>query len=128
MSKRIECGKILSGRTKDQNIGWPAGDITADCVAKAFGVPIDSDPRALGAGAPRSSRRRSSSLIRAGWCVDDRSPRSQPAALPCRPRRDMLHDAIARRRVWRGRAYCLARRADYVLIPVLTLCITLVAF
>ena len=23
------------------------GDITADCVAKAFGVPIDSDPRAL---------------------------------------------------------------------------------
>ena len=39
--------KILSGRTKDQNIGWPAGDITADCVAKAFGVPIDSDPRAL---------------------------------------------------------------------------------
>jgi molybdopterin-biosynthesis enzyme MoeA-like protein len=23
------------------------GDITADCVAKAFGAPIDSDPRAL---------------------------------------------------------------------------------
>jgi hypothetical protein len=23
------------------------GDITADCVAKAFGVPIDTDPRAL---------------------------------------------------------------------------------
>ena len=23
------------------------GDITADCVAKAFGVPIDADPRAL---------------------------------------------------------------------------------
>src|SRR5262245_16399024 len=88
-------GKILSGRTKDQNIGYVAeyltalgidlkevrvvgdeeraiidavnalrhrytyvfttggigpthGDITADCVAKAFGVPIDSDPRALG--------------------------------------------------------------------------------
>src|SRR6266568_3016200 len=87
-------GKILSGRTKDQNIGYIAeyltavgidlkevrvvgdeeraivdalnalrhrctyvfttggigpthGDITADCVAKAFGVPIDSDPRAL---------------------------------------------------------------------------------
>ena len=87
-------GKILSGRTKDQNIGYVAeylttvgidlkevrvvgdegraivdalnalrhrytcvfttggigpthGDITADCVAKAFGVPIDSDPRAL---------------------------------------------------------------------------------
>ena len=86
--------KILSGRTKDQNIGYIAeyltalgidlkevravgneeraivdalnefrrrrtyvyatggigpthGDITADCVAKAFGVPIDSDPRAL---------------------------------------------------------------------------------
>jgi len=84
-------GKILSGRTKDQNIGYIAeyltavgidlkevrvvgdeetvvdalnalrhrytyvfttggigpthGDITADCVAKAFGVPIDSDPR-----------------------------------------------------------------------------------
>src|SRR5215831_8372531 len=84
--------KILSGRTKDQNIGYIAeyltavgidfkevrvvgneetvivdalnelrrrctyvfttggigpthGDITADCVAKAFGVPIDSDPR-----------------------------------------------------------------------------------
>jgi len=87
-------GKILSGRTKDQNIGYIAeyltvvgidlkevrvvgdeetaivdalnalrhrytyvfttggigpthGDITADCVAKAFGVAIDSDPRAL---------------------------------------------------------------------------------
>jgi molybdopterin-biosynthesis enzyme MoeA-like protein len=85
--------KILSGRTKDQNVGYIAeyltalgvdlkevrvvgdeetaivdalnalrhrwtyvfttggigpthGDITADCVAKAFGVPIDSDPRA----------------------------------------------------------------------------------
>src|SRR5712691_10877575 len=87
-------GKILSGRTKDQNIGYIAeyltalgidlkevrvvgdeetaivdalnalrhrctyvfttggigpthGDITAACVAKAFGVPIDADPRAL---------------------------------------------------------------------------------
>jgi molybdopterin-biosynthesis enzyme MoeA-like protein len=87
-------GKILSGRTMDQNIGYIAeyltavgidlkevrvvgneeraivdalnelrcrytyvfttggigpthGDITADCVAKALGVPIDSDPRAL---------------------------------------------------------------------------------
>ena len=87
-------GKILSGRTKDRNIGYVAeyltavgidlkevrvvgdeegaivdalnalrhrysyvfttggigpthGDITADCVAKAFGVTIDSDPRAL---------------------------------------------------------------------------------
>jgi molybdopterin-biosynthesis enzyme MoeA-like protein len=86
--------KILSGRTKDQNIGYIAeyltalgmdllevrvvgdeetaivdavnalrhcytyvfttggigpthGDITADCVEKAFGVPIDSDPRGL---------------------------------------------------------------------------------
>jgi molybdopterin-biosynthesis enzyme MoeA-like protein len=86
--------KILSGRTKDQNIGYVAecltavgidlkevrvvgneekaivdalnalrhrytyvfttggigpthGDITADCVAKAFGVPIDTDTRAL---------------------------------------------------------------------------------
>jgi hypothetical protein len=85
-------GKILSGRTKDQNIGYIAeyltaigidlkevrvvgdeeraivdalnalrhrytyvfttggigpthGDITADCVAKAFSVPIDSDPQ-----------------------------------------------------------------------------------
>ena len=87
-------GKILSGRTKDQNIGYAAeyltavgidlkevrvvgdeesaivdalnalrhrytyvfttggigpthSDITADCVAKAFGVPINTDPRAL---------------------------------------------------------------------------------
>src|SRR6476661_5733878 len=87
-------GKILSGRTKDQNIGYVAeyltavgidlkevrvvgdeeasivdalnalrhrytyvfttggigpthDDITADCVAKAFGVSIDVDPRAL---------------------------------------------------------------------------------
>jgi len=87
-------GKILSGRTKDQNMGYVAeyltalgidlkevrvvgdeetaivhalnslrhrytyvfttggigpthGDITADCVAKALGVPIDRDPRAL---------------------------------------------------------------------------------
>ena len=86
--------EILSGRTKDKNIGYIAeyltalgidlkevrvvgdeeraivdalnalrhrctyvfttggigpthGDITADCVAKAFGVPIDTDPRAL---------------------------------------------------------------------------------
>ena len=29
-------------------IGPTHGDITADCVAKAFGVPIDTDPRALG--------------------------------------------------------------------------------
>jgi hypothetical protein len=28
-------------------IGSTHGDITADCVAKAFGVPIDRDPRAL---------------------------------------------------------------------------------
>jgi molybdopterin-biosynthesis enzyme MoeA-like protein len=87
-------GKILSGRTKDQNIGYVAeyltavgvdlkevrvvgeeeraivdalnalrhrytyifttggigpthGDIATDCVAKAFGVPIETDPRAL---------------------------------------------------------------------------------
>jgi molybdenum cofactor synthesis domain-containing protein len=87
-------GKILSGRTKDQNIGYIAesltalginlkevqvvgdeetaivralnslrhrytyvfttggigpthGDITADCTAKAFGLTIDTDPRAL---------------------------------------------------------------------------------
>src|SRR5512132_3573055 len=87
-------GKILSGRTKDQNIGYIAeyltgaginlkearvvgdeeraivdaldalrhrytyvfttggigpahDDITSDCVAKAFRVPIDVDPRAL---------------------------------------------------------------------------------
>ena len=87
-------GKILSGRTKDQNIGYIAeyltalgidlkevrvvgdeeraivdalnalrhyytyifttggigpthSDISADCVAKAFGVPIDTDPRAV---------------------------------------------------------------------------------
>jgi molybdopterin-biosynthesis enzyme MoeA-like protein len=87
-------GKILSGRTKDQNIGYIAeylaalgidlkevrvvgdeeraivgalnalrhrysyvfttggigpthSDITTDCVAKAFGVPVDTDPRAL---------------------------------------------------------------------------------
>src|SRR6516164_9577406 len=53
--------EILSGRTKDKNIGYIAeyltalgidigpthDDITADCVAKAFGVPIDVDPRAL---------------------------------------------------------------------------------
>jgi molybdopterin-biosynthesis enzyme MoeA-like protein len=82
-------GKILSDRTKDQNIGYIAeyvtatliwvvgdeeeaivdalnalrhrytyvfttggigpthGDITADCVAKAFAVPIDTDARSL---------------------------------------------------------------------------------
>jgi hypothetical protein len=41
--------------------GSTHGDITADCVAKAFDVPIDSDPRALAilhewvktTGAPR---------------------------------------------------------------------------
>src|SRR6266852_2784538 len=90
----VVSGKILSGRTKDQNIGYIAqyltalgidlkevrvvgdeeraivdalnalrhrctyvfttggigpthGDITTGCVAKAFGVPIDADPRAL---------------------------------------------------------------------------------
>jgi Probable molybdopterin binding domain len=96
-------GKILSGRTKDQNISYgidlkevrvvgdeetaivdalnalrhrhtyvfttggigPAhGDVTADCVAKAFGVPIDTDPRALailhecGAAHPRCTEAR----------------------------------------------------------------------
>src|SRR5262249_33374031 len=30
-----------------RGIGPTHGDITADCVAKAFGVPIDRDPRAL---------------------------------------------------------------------------------
>src|SRR2546423_9911086 len=90
----VICGKILSGRTKDQNIGYIAeyltavgidlkevrvvgdeegaivdalnalrhrysyvfttggigpthGDITADCVAKAFGVTVDNDSPAL---------------------------------------------------------------------------------
>jgi molybdopterin-biosynthesis enzyme MoeA-like protein len=28
-------------------IGPTQGDITADCIAKTFGVPIDTDPRAL---------------------------------------------------------------------------------
>jgi molybdopterin-biosynthesis enzyme MoeA-like protein len=28
-------------------IGPTHANITADCVAKAFGVPIDSDPRAV---------------------------------------------------------------------------------
>ena len=28
-------------------IGPTHGDITDECVAKAFGVPIDTDPRAL---------------------------------------------------------------------------------
>ncbi len=93
-------GKILSGRTKDQNIGYIAeyltalgidlkevrvvgdeeraivdalnalrhrctyvfttggigpthGDITNGCVAKAFGVPIDADPRARGCARGR---------------------------------------------------------------------------
>ena len=61
--------KILSGRTKDQNIGHIAqyltalgttggigpnhGDITTSCVAKAFGVPIDADPRARGCARGR---------------------------------------------------------------------------
>jgi len=38
----------------------------------------------------------------------------------------MLHDAVARRRLWRGGAHCLARH--YVLIPALILCLALVAF
>jgi molybdopterin-biosynthesis enzyme MoeA-like protein len=115
-------GKILSGRTKDQNIGYVAeyltavgidlkevrvvgdeeraiidalnalrhrytyvftsggigpthGDITADCVAKAFSVPIDADPRALAIlhepRAPRTdsfhpSRARGVELVTAG--------------------------------------------------------------
>ena len=95
--------EILSGRTKDKNIGYIAeyltnigidmrevrvvpeiedeivaalnalrhrytyvfttggigpthDDITADCVAKAFGVPIDVDPRAQGAAADADRR------------------------------------------------------------------------
>ncbi len=45
-------------------IGPTHDDITAECVAKAFGVPIDHDPRAieiLASGSPRpaaSSTRR----------------------------------------------------------------------
>ncbi len=96
--------EILSGRTKDQNIGWIADhltaigidlkevrvvgdeeativealdalrarytyvfttggigpthdDITADCVAKAFGVPIDVDPRAVALMKPHYDSR-----------------------------------------------------------------------
>ena len=96
--------EILSGRTKDQNIGWIADhltaigiqlrevrvvpddeaeivaavnalrarytylfttggigpthdDITADCVAKAFGAKIDVDPRALALMKPHYERR-----------------------------------------------------------------------
>jgi molybdenum cofactor synthesis domain-containing protein len=96
--------EILSGRTKDKNIGWIADhltaigiqlkevrvvpdeedeivtalnalrakftyvfttggigpthdDITADCVAKAFGVPIDVDPRALALMKPHYEKR-----------------------------------------------------------------------
>ena len=96
--------EILSGRTKDQNIGYIAehmtaigiqvkqvrivaddeddiveavntlrarytyvfttggigpthDDITADCVAKAFGVPLDIDPRALAIIKPHYERR-----------------------------------------------------------------------
>ena len=96
--------EILSGRTKDQNIGWIADhltaigiqlkevrvvpddepeivaainalrarftyvfttggigpthdDITADCVAKAFGVGIDVDPRALALMKPHYEKR-----------------------------------------------------------------------
>ena len=97
--------KILSGRTKDQNIGYIAeyltalgidlkevrvvgdeeraivdalnalrhrctyvfttggigpthGDITTGCVAKAFGVPIDADPRALASAEMNEARLR----------------------------------------------------------------------
>jgi hypothetical protein len=32
---------------RSPGIGPTHGDITADCVAKAFGVPIDSDPSAF---------------------------------------------------------------------------------
>jgi molybdopterin-biosynthesis enzyme MoeA-like protein len=32
---------------KENRIGPTHGDITADSVAKTFGVPIDTDPRAL---------------------------------------------------------------------------------
>jgi hypothetical protein len=36
-----------SAPTSFTGSGRQHGDISADCVAKAFGVPIDTDPRAL---------------------------------------------------------------------------------
>jgi molybdopterin-biosynthesis enzyme MoeA-like protein len=55
-------------------IGPTPGDITADCVAKAFGVPIDSDSRALAIlhewvktiGAERGAPARHASTIEQG--------------------------------------------------------------
>ena len=41
-------------------IGPTHGDITADCVAKAFGVPIDTDPHALA----KDDRRRDEPRVR----------------------------------------------------------------
>jgi molybdopterin-biosynthesis enzyme MoeA-like protein len=38
---------IATPMSSPRGIGPTHGDITADCVAKAFGVPIDTDPRAL---------------------------------------------------------------------------------
>jgi molybdopterin-biosynthesis enzyme MoeA-like protein len=42
------------------------GDITADCVAKAFGVPINTDPRALAipARVGKDDRRRERGRLR----------------------------------------------------------------
>jgi len=38
---------VIGGKITTGGIEPTHGDMTADCVAKAFGVPIDSDPRAL---------------------------------------------------------------------------------
>ena len=48
-------------------IGPTHDDITADCVAKAFGVPIDVDPRARAHAAARASPRRISTRRACAW-------------------------------------------------------------
>jgi molybdopterin-biosynthesis enzyme MoeA-like protein len=127
-------GKILSGRTKDQNIGYVAeyltavgvdlkevrvvgdeeraivdalnalrhrytyifttggigpthGDITTDCVAKAFGVPIETDPRSLAILHEWVARCRHRRLFSAPTHARDRAGR---AAQACPDRRDAV--------------------------------------
>jgi molybdopterin-biosynthesis enzyme MoeA-like protein len=43
----VDALNALRRRCTYGGIGPTHGDITADCVAEAFGVPIDTDPRAL---------------------------------------------------------------------------------
>src|SRR6266516_4285105 len=160
--------KILSGRTKDKNIGYIAeyltalginlrevrvvgdeetaivdalnalrhrytyvfttggigpahDDITSDCVAKAFGVPIDVDPRALAilhewlkatGGEMSEARMRSATTMKLKWTVHGRlfpTTRSTTWSRPMVALTSVLRDRWVRTRALYSASCCLLR-------------------